>query len=237
MKVSVKLIGQNTLVPRISNIKKLKIRYWEALSYQFQLQAQAPDFSSLTYLEDLNLLSLNPPTFPQLPRSIKTLNVSGWYRCRGRVGQENFMSKSVDELVSLSMSGFVTLSTADLFTLLAPNKGNLRTLDISRTDIDFGRLFADGYLSGVTELAVNRTPIGDETVEILAANLPHLITLAISNTCITGVGVRALTKKTGRQLEWLDLNYCSSVGVDAVVYARSLGIKVSNVLIDSSKGR
>jgi len=135
------------------------------------------------------------------------------------------------------MSGFVLLSTAFLFALLAPNKGNLRRLDISGTDVDLGKLVAAGYLSGVTELSLNMTHTGDETLEILAANLPHLTTLSLHTTRVTGVGIRALTKKLGKQLERLNLNYCEFVSVDAAVYARSLGIEVSSVLVNTNLRR
>lgn len=165
--------------------------------------------------------------------------MSGWYKCSVgvSVSQENLRSTSLDELVSLSMSGFLHLSTTDLFTLLAPNKGNLRLLDLSETDTDLKQLATAGYLARVTELLLNTTRVDDETLEVMAANLPSLTTLAVSSTRVTGVGIRALTKKPGRQLERLNLNYCNSVGADAVVYARSLGIEVSCVLVDSSKGR
>lgn len=165
--------------------------------------------------------------------------MSGWYKCSVGVSasQENLKSTSLEELVSLSMSGFLHLSTTDLFTLLAPNKGNLRLLDLSETEIDVKQLATAGYLSEVTELLLNTTRVDDETLEILAANLPNLTTLAVSSTRVTGVGVRALTKKPGRKLERLNLNYCNFVGADAIVYARSLGIEVSCVLVDSSKGR
>ncbi len=165
--------------------------------------------------------------------------MSGWYKCSVgvSVSQENLRSTSLDELVSLSMSGLLHLSTTDLFTLLAPNKGNLRLLDLSETDTDLKQLATAGYLSGVTELLLNTTRVDDETLEVMAANLPNMTTLAVSSTRVTGVSIRALTKKPGRQLERLNLNYCNFVGPDAVVYARSLGIEVSCVLVDSSKGR
>lgn len=184
-------------------------------------------------------MSLDSLVFPRLPRSIKSLDVSGWYKCSVGISasQENLSRTSLDELVSLSMSGLLHLSTTDLFTLLAPNKGNLRLLDLSETEIDVKQLATAGYLSGVTELSLNTTRVDDETLEVLASSLPNLTTLAVSSTRVTGVGIRALTKKPERQMERLNLDFCNFVGADAVVYARSLGVVVSCKQVESSKGR
>jgi len=223
------------LVPGIGNIQELNFRYWDTLASR----SQAPDLSSLTHLENLSLVSLDSLVFPRLPRSIKSLDVSGWYKCSVGISasQENLSRTSLDELVSLSMSGLLHLSTTDLFTLLAPNKGNLRLLDLSETEIDVKQLATAGYLSGVTELSLNTTRVDDETLEVLASSLPNLTTLAVSSTRVTGVGIRALTKKPERQMERLNLDFCNFVGADAVVYARSLGVVVSCKQVESSKGR
>lgn len=183
-------------------------------------------------------MSLDPRLFPRLPRSIKSLDVSKWYNCRVDLSQDILSSTSLAELVSLSMSGLVRATTTDVLTLLAPNQGNLRLLDLSNNpDLDFRLLATAGYLSGITDLSLKCTPVDDDMLKVMAANLPHLTTLALSSTRITGVGIKALTKKPGRQLERLNLDDCSFVGIDAVVYARSLGIQVSCKLVDSSKGR
>lgn len=183
-------------------------------------------------------MSLDPRLFPRLPRSIKRLDVSKWYNCGVDLSQEILGSTSLDELVSLSMSGLVRATTTEVLALLAPNQGNLRLLDLSdNPDLDFSLLATAGYLSGITELSLKSTPVGDDTVKVMAAHLPNLTTLSLSGTRITGVGIRALTKKPGRQVERLNLDGCNFVGIDAVVYARSLGVQVSCKLVDSSKGK
>ena len=190
-----------------------------------------PDFSSLTQLENLSLVGLDPRGFPAMPRSIKTLDVSSWQNCDVRASHGNIRSASLDSLTSLSIARLFHFSTADLYALLEPNKGNLQKLDITACAIltpeDLKQLAISGYLSGIVELVLPATLVNDEALETLAAHLHCLTRLDLKLTPVTGVGIKALTNKPGSKLEWLNLNHCQDVGVDAVEYARSQGIEVS----------
>ena len=137
----------------------------------------------------------------------------------------------MNNLTSLSVAHSHALSTANLFALLEPNKGNLKYLDISGfpqlSRPDFVTLASSGYLSALVGLIMVASEVNDHDAEILAANLPCLTMLDITQSYVTGVGVKALTNKPGNKLERLKLNHCEHVGIDAVEYARARGIQVS----------
>lgn len=189
------------------------------------------DFSNLTQLETLELACLDPPTFPSLPCSIQNLDISSWPGRNTNGGFHPANLATLDNLSSLSLRLSNFFSFVDFCTLLEPNRGYLRTLDISRSTQlskdDVVSLALSGYFSGLVELVVTATELDDKAVEAMAAHLPSLTILDISSTYITGISVKALANNPGSKLMRLNLDHCRNVGVDAVEYARSQGIEVS----------
>lgn len=62
--------------------------------------------------------------------------------------------------------------------------------------------------------------------------LPNLRTLDLSETDITGVGVKHALKAT--HLERLVVNNCRKIGIDAIDWARSQGVRVDYRMSDDT---
>jgi F-box/TPR repeat protein Pof3 len=74
----------------------------------------------------------------------------------------------------------------------------------------------------------------DESVSNITRLLPRLTTLDLSETDITGVGVKqALQLKNLRKLI---VNDCRRIGTDAIDWARSQGVKVEYRMCDNLSG-
>ncbi|KAL8823641.1 MAG: hypothetical protein Q9191_005673 [Dirinaria sp. TL-2023a] len=227
-----------SLVPKLGRIRELDIK-----------DNNNPDvfttgmlnFSSLTELEILGLANMHFAWFPRLPQSIQTLNINGCHNCSS---DDIINYAKLDNLSRLVMGNFEPwqdFPIAALYALLEPNKGNLLSLDLTScthlSSEDMKHLTNSGYFSRLEELRIPRTWVDDHLAELLAANLSSLIILDISETKVTGIGVKALVEKPGTKLQKLYLWYCNSVGVDAVEYARSCGIWVKFAFPDALGGK
>ena len=189
------------------------------------------DVSSLTELEKLNLANVTLGPFPPLPQAIQTLNISGLHRCRSPDVSNNARLEKLTRLVMGTFEQYHGINSIHaLYTLLSPNKGNLIELDMtSCTEITSDHLMvlaSTGYFSRIEKLYLPKSQVNDDVAEALATNLPYLRILNVSQTKITGVGIKSLVEKPGAKLQRLYLEHCESVGIDAVEYARARGIRV-----------
>ena len=133
------------------------------------------------------------------------------------------------------------MSHHHLDCLLNSNKGNIEKLDLggaqASTSVIIDLIRAD-YLTNVSELALPWDAVDDGLCEHIATRLHCLKSLDLrSSRKLTGVGVKALVLKPHGKLERLKLDYCVSIDVDAVQFARSQGIEVSFKFEDSGKGK
>lgn len=77
-------------------------------------------------------------------------------------------------------------------------------------------------------------PCSDESVVGIIETLPKLKTLDLSQTNITGVGVKSALK--AKHLQKLVVNDCRLIGVDAIEWARSTGVQVEYRMTDNISG-
>lgn len=88
------------------------------------------------------------------------------------------------------------------------------------------RWCSEGLLDNLVEFeTVRGSQITDEIIETIAPQLPCLEVLNLPQSCVTGVGVKALVNKPGAKIRWLGLKD-SPVSSDAIEYARAAGIVV-----------
>ena len=74
----------------------------------------------------------------------------------------------------------------------------------------------------------------DDAVEIITQNLSKLRTLDLSDTEISGIGVKEAMKQ--KHLERLIVNNCRHIGIDAIDWARSQGVQVDFSMFDNMFG-
>jgi len=74
----------------------------------------------------------------------------------------------------------------------------------------------------------------DEDVKGIVESLPKLQTLDMSENHITGVGVRHIVESS--PVKELIVNHCHSIGLDAIEWARSTGMKVRYQLSEGGRG-
>jgi hypothetical protein len=121
---------------------------------------------------------------------------------------------------------------------------------MTRSDLDCGNLsstsdllrecFKRPRLVALQQLDLQQTIGCDDTVMgIVGECLPELRFLNVSETDITGVGVKQVVQRG--QLQKLIANDCRNLGQDAVVWARAQGVQVehktTNVLAGGRKVR
>ncbi len=74
----------------------------------------------------------------------------------------------------------------------------------------------------------------DDTVSSISQALPSLRKLDLSETKITGVGVKHALNAV--HLEHLVVNNCHKIGIDAIDWARSKGVRVDHRMSDDTSG-
>lgn len=214
------------------HVRELNLENWQEASGHVHDHSHQHDFSTLAELEHLSLRGSSQAMFPLLPPTIQTLNLLGWHSCSVADGT-SLGSMKLEKLTRLSIGDVHGFTFDDLCLLLEANKGNLIELDCASPTWEttenlenMKRLVTSGYLCRVEKLTMPRCQVNDEIAEALAANAQCVLSLDISHSFVSGIGVRALVEKPGSKLQRLQLNFCDLVSVDAVDYARSLGIQV-----------
>ncbi|EMC91162.1 hypothetical protein BAUCODRAFT_127081 [Baudoinia panamericana UAMH 10762] len=87
-------------------------------------------------------------------------------------------------------------------------------------------LLEHARLRNLREFALHGGMVADATCSSICDKLPHLARLNLSDTSVTGVGVKSVTGL--RNLKELVLNNCPQVGRDAVQWTRTQGIRVQS---------
>ena len=218
------LLDFKTLLARIIGIQNLSVQGWSVPPILNE------DFSSLRQLQHLDISRLDAALIPQLPSTLLTLSMAGanvhiW------IPGVSFADFDLPHMVRLSMAGWSELSLGDLQACLIPNKGKATHLDVGEcialSSANLKELITHGYLEAVEDLVLKSCNIDDEVAMLIARNVPRLKSLDVSNTKITGVGVKALVVGLEGRLEHLCLDGCRSTNIDAVELARAAGLKVA----------
>lgn len=90
-------------------------------------------------------------------------------------------------------------------------------------------------LAHLEHLSIAGSPsIQDNTVTQVVEALSRLRTLDLSETDISGVGVKQALQAT--HLEHLVVNHCRHIGIDAIDWARSRGVRVDHRMSDDPPG-
>lgn len=110
----------------------------------------------------------------------------------------------------------------------------LRSLSISAVTLvdswkgsrDFPVLLGSFRLSALQHLALTRSLLIDDGVaELIALNMPLLISLDLSVSGVTGYGLKKIVEACSH-LKRVNMNQCERCGIDAVEWARSKGVKI-----------
>ena len=230
------------LLTKIPNIHTLSVQGWDAppVIVPF-LPGQRVDFSNLNQLRHLNISNLKAVLPPLLPSTIHTIAMADCTRYPVYQGV-SFAEFDLPQLFRLSLAGWHELSLGDLQACLTPSKGKVTHLDIggciTLSSANLKELITQGYLEGIEDLVLKSCNVNDEIAMLIARNLPRLKNLDLAYTKITGVGVKALVIGLEAKLEHLCLDLCPNINVDAVILARSMGVKIAFGFPDPlSKGR
>ncbi|KAM0721730.1 hypothetical protein Q7P37_002655 [Cladosporium fusiforme] len=205
------------------------------------------DFRRLGHLENLSLLcDIEFANHVKLPQTLKTFAIGTW-----RAEHEKFFHDDpayeklrwrLPYLEELKI-GIVDIPfrSLDLVLKAHPHPDGtppslLRLLSMSKSDVK-----GDEALTSLSEPKPNgiRHPrlaaleelnlatcldVCNETMSSVRENLPKLRSLNVSDTQVNGVGVKAVIESGN--LQKLVANDCGHLGLDAVQWARSKGVKV-----------
>jgi hypothetical protein len=97
-----------------------------------------------------------------------------------------------------------------------------------------GPTLDDVRLRNLEQLSLARTDCDDDVIPDIIERLPKLRMLDLTETPVTGVGVKQALK--AKNLEQLVLNDCRDLGVDAVEWARLQGVTVKYKMKGEARG-
>ena len=230
------LLALDTLVTKIVGISTLSVKGWFVPPL---FPGPNLDFSNLHQLQHLDITRLVAQLPPQMPSTVRTFLMAD---CTPfpRISGVPFADYDLPQMTRLSLTGWSELSLSFLQACLLPNKGNLKHLDIggciALSIANLKELITHNFLEGVEDLVLKSCTLDDEIVMLIARNLPRLRNLDLSRTKVTGVGVKALVTGLEGKLERLDLDGCNSTSIDAVDFARGMGVKVAFGFSDPLSG-
>lgn len=221
------VLALETLLTKIPNIRTLSVQGW-VVAHGFP--AQCIDFSNLHQLQQLDISRLNAILPPRLPSTIHAIAMADC-NCFPGIQGVDFADFDLPEMTRLSLAGWPGLSPSDLQACLLPSKGKVTHLDIggciTLSSASLKELITQGYLEAVEDLVLRSCNVDDEIAMLIARNLPRLENLDFACSKITGVGVKALVIGLEGKLKHLCLDGCHSTNIDAVEFARAMGVKVA----------
>lgn len=182
---------------------------------------------------------------------------TGWYLPRLEELNLTLPSQNVFHLVELAVLGDAetTLdvaghdgsSAAHASETIEEKKtpAKLEKLSIARSgvhiagDPDIARFLSNPRLSELKHVRLPHAGVHftDATLQSIAAVLPQLITIDISGTDVTGIGLKTLVQRSSDgRLEHVTVNDCRKLGADAVEWARAQGVGVEYKMNDFGSG-
>ncbi|OQO07412.1 hypothetical protein B0A48_07109 [Cryoendolithus antarcticus] len=210
-----------------------------------QSRIELTHLEHFVHLEHLELRAqLNSTSGWRLPAALKTLHID-----QGNAKCSNFFDADSAEpqywptpqLETLVMKGMRTSYLMDCLKWLdntndIEHPTQLHTLYVTGCELQVpsdgdsageavNRALKHPRLSSLTHMSFEECSFCDDTViDAIAEALPKLRVLDVSKTNITGVGVKRIVQSGA--LKELIVNDCRNLGHDAVVWARSKGVKV-----------
>lgn len=247
---------QPALFARAPNLLDLSLSHWRLHPNLLEEH----DFTPLTSLTSLTLTRFALSTFPRLPSSLTTLHLSSDNATiftplapLAARNDQNALDSHLPHLLSLSLTHIAGLGPTLLSNLLLHHgttdsavdlsaATKLHTLSLAHAGIlekaDLFALLHNPRLSALRALDLTAAPVDDEFVDTLALTQPALASLDLSKTRITGVAVKELLKRLGRQLKWLGLDQCTGISSDDVVeLARRMGVEVRRRMMEPKGGK
>ncbi len=212
-------------------------------SWNMHVQRYRPfDFTPLQRLEVLDISGLEMVDFPKVPPTLHTLNLSRIFSLNLELNasQTNIRELHLSSLRDLSFDDASKLTFRTLQRILEGSEATIERLTLNNC-LEVNGAFWTGLVSqfsieNVVELQLRGTKITDKEILTLINGKHRLRRLDLSNTSVTGVGIKALVTDPQRpRIEWLGVNNCSSLGSDAVDLARSKGIEVEYQFPDTLK--
>ena len=214
-----------------------ELRELELVRSQLGMLPMPPNLRELSRLEVLVFHDTDLWFFPQVPESLRTLDVSGNPSLRYRPAHDSIPSG----LESFVISANPRIDNDELLGVLqATSKTkSLRSLDFGmcpRIDADsLSWLIEAGHGEKLEFLSLEGNPsFGDQVTKELG-RMVNLKRLNVSNTKISGVGICNLVCRKESQLRWLNVDYCPNIGRDALDLVIAQGVKVSH-RIEQLKG-
>ncbi|KAI9810245.1 MAG: hypothetical protein M1827_006379 [Pycnora praestabilis] len=226
------------LFAKAPNLQELCLNNWKRHSGF----TRAP-FHDLSNLHLLDLDKFQMIVFPKLPPHLHSLNLSCNYELNLTCdpSRDNLLKLNLESLVALRFDDINNADGSALYTLLHSTTANLKKLAFNcsgSTDHSLVEALTNlGKLDHVIDLELRDSDITDHQLQVLAKRIHHLKRLDISNTQITGVGVKALVTNQKGKIECLVLNNCQGISEDAVTWARSMGVMVQYSFPDRLKGK
>jgi len=205
------------LLEAIPNIAFLSISDWPLSS--------STGIFDFTHLEGLSRLELNGvclKKIPRLPSSITHLLLNRNVELKAEEDEE-FMLPLLEtfscEDTQLEAHSIKAITTSSI------KAGNLKSLFVGHRAIDLSGPTDLGYPHSETveELSLAHLWTSEKELLTIIDLYPNLRRIDISNTKITGVGVKHLISMG---IKWLNLNECSHISPDAIEYARGKGVEV-----------
>lgn len=206
-----------------------ELRELELVRSQLGMFPMPADVSGLKHLETFVYRGTDIWQIPTLPESLRHLNLSGNPSLRFRP-ERDYIPPNLE---SLSIQENPRMGNDELLSMLAATAEtkSLRSLDIGRCpkiDADsLDWLVVSGLVENLEVLSLQgNLRFGDQVTKELG-RMVKLRRLNVGSTRISGVGVSNLVHRKESRLEWLGLDYCPNVGVDATGIVKSMGVEVS----------
>ena len=220
------------MLQKTPNLRQLTLKGWD------NDRRDVVDFSLLTHLESLDIVAFMFEYLPPLPSSLRSLHLGdcSYMDFSDERSQFSIAAANLGNLQAFSISGDpLKFAFRDMETLLQPSISKLKRLvfrnlqrcsSVGNDDYGIYELLSAGHFQDLRYLDLSRSTAVGKTGEMIATKFPSLVYLDLSYTPVSGVGVKALVMKEGEKLEKLVLQHCKNVSVDAVDYARAMGVNV-----------
>ncbi|TVY17100.1 F-box/TPR repeat protein pof3 [Lachnellula arida] len=208
-------LATNLLMKATPNLESVALNHW-VLGPNF-------DVSLWPKLQHLDLTDTQITLLPALPSTLKHLILNNNRHLRVDIGDHQFPSPPLLETFACAGTTLNNSVIKDI-TRESSKRGNLKTLLIGDRVADSRGRFED-YPASETVEELSLASLWEQEHQLIQiVNLyPNVRKLDVSSTKATGVAVKSFVQMG---VQYLKLNECSEVGIDAVEWARGQGVAV-----------
>ncbi|CUS15177.1 unnamed protein product [Tuber aestivum] len=234
-KLRIDVVESSTLLKAFPNLRILELPGTSIFSEDEHL-----DFTPLPHLATLHYSQPSRPRYPLLPSSIASLTITETF---ATYTTPDLLSSPLPSLHSLSFDTSPSLTTETLTTILSPPTPIecLTTLRLEMCPkLDFTAVFAFLRESGLAEhlqtMSVKGNAAFQDELSVEFTAFVGLRSVDVGFTGVSGVGVLNIAVRAGKGgtggdrdglgVEWIGIEGCGCVGVDAVERVRGLGVRV-----------